>query len=357
MGHEENITSSRKGKHLNWDERLILERLYRKKGKEKLRIKQLAAALGRHERSIRRELKRGPVTLQKSDLSEYETYSADISDRKARRNLEAKGPDLKLGADYTFVQDAKKLLEAKYSPDAIIMYYEKYGWPTDTRVSTKTLYRYIYEGLLGDAERYLIRGKRRREKGSKGHRRHSRAKSAMKSISTRPENINDREDFGHWEVDSVEGGKGKGKATLMTLMERSGRTMLMRKLRDGTSGSMVKELDKLERELGSKRFREIFKSITCDNGSEFMDSDNMERSCLVAGKRTTLYYAHPFSSWERGSNENGNGILRRFIPKGCDIGCYSKKEIREIQDWMNNYPRRILGGKSANEVTGIHWVA
>ena len=111
----------------------------------------------------------------------------------------------------------------------------------------------------------------------------------------------------------------------------------------------------MERALGSRRFREIFKSITCDNGSEFMDSDNMERSCLVAVKKTTLHYAHPFSSWERGSNENG--ILRRFIPKGCDIGCYSKNEIREIQDWMNNSPRRILGGKSANEVIGIHWVA
>ena len=357
MGQEYNNTSSRRGKHFNWEERLILERMIRKKGKDRIRIKQLASILGRCERSIRRELNRGAVRLRNSDLSEYQTYSADIAQGKARRELEAKGPELKLGADYKLVGEIRKLLAKKYSPDAVIMHYKKLSWPTDTRISTRTLYRYIHEGLLGDARKYLLRGKRRHKKGSKGYKRHNRAKSAMKSISTRPDYIETREEFGHWEIDSIVGAKGKGKQTLMTLLERSGRFIMIEKLPDGTSKSLVKTLDKIERKLGSRQFRKVFKSITCDNGSEFMDSQKMERSCLTRGKRSTIYYAHPYSSWERGSNENANGVVRRFIPGGSDIGCYSKKEIREIQDWVNNYPRRILGGRSANEAIGIHLTA
>ena len=281
-----------------------------------------------------------------------EVTSADISENKARRELEAKGPDLKLGADYILVEKIKKLLEKKYSPDAIIMHFEKYGWPTDTRISTKTLYRYIYEGLLGDPGGCLLRGKRSRKKGTGGHRKHSRAKSALKSISTRPESIAERKDFGHWEIDSVVGGKRKGKHALLTLVERYTRYVLIRKLPDGSSKSIVKELCKLEKSLGSKKFREAFKTITCDNGSEFMDFEGMEHSCLTKSNRTRIYYARPYSSWERGSNENANGIIRRFIPKGSDIGYYSKTKIMEIQDWINNYPRRKLGGKSAQEAVG-----
>ena len=132
----------------------------------------------------------------------------------------------------------------------------------------------------------------------------------MKSISIRPAYIEDREEFGHWEIDSVVGAKGKDKQTLMTLVERSGRMVIMEKLPDGTSGSLVKTLDKLERKLGGRQFRRVFKSITCDNVSEFMDSEKMERSCLTQRKRTAIYYAHPYSSWERGSNENANGLIR-----------------------------------------------
>ena len=134
MGQNENNTSARKGKHFNWDERLILERLYRKKGKEKLTIKQIATILGRHEKSIRRELKRGAITLLNSDLSDNRTYSADISENKARRELEAKGPDLKLGADYILVEKIKKAVREKNIVlTQFIMHFEKYGWPTDNK--------------------------------------------------------------------------------------------------------------------------------------------------------------------------------------------------------------------------------
>jgi len=88
-----------------------------------------------------------------------------------------------------------------------------------------------------------------------------------------------------------------------------------------------------------------------DNGSEFLNMQALEQSCVYADvKRTTCYYAHPFSSWERGSNENANKIIRRFIPKGTDISDYTDDDIRRIEHWMNNYPRKILGYKTANQV-------
>lgn len=101
--------------------------------------------------------------------------------------------------------------------------------------------------------------------------------------------------------------------------------------------------------MGVGPFRSMFKSITADNGSEFLDVEQMERSGFSKKRRVKLYYAHPYSSWERGSNENANRIIRRFVAKGNDIGKYTKQRISEIEAWMNNYPRKILKYKPAQE--------
>lgn len=102
--------------------------------------------------------------------------------------------------------------------------------------------------------------------------------------------------------------------------------------------------------MGSSKFRETFKTITCDNGCENLDFEGIQRSTLTNIERTKVYYAHPYSSWERGSNENANRLIRRFIPKGTDIGKCSRKQIQMIEHWINNYPRRILNGQSSNMV-------
>ena len=94
-------------------------------------------------------------------------------------------------------------------------------------------------------------------------------------------------------------------------------------------------------------FNQVFKTITADNGSEFLDHTAIKQ----AAKCLEVYYAHPYSSWERGSSENGNRILRRFVPKGTDISKLSAKELQRIEDWVNNYPRRIFGYRTANEMT------
>ncbi len=94
----------------------------------------------------------------------------------------------------------------------------------------------------------------------------------------------------------------------------------------------------------------MFASITADNGSEFLDYEALEASVFGKLERSHLYYAHPYSSWERGSNENATRIIRRFIPKGCDIGRYTVAAIQKIENWINRYPRKILNFKTAEEL-------
>lgn len=99
------------------------------------------------------------------------------------------------------------------------------------------------------------------------------------------------------------------------------------------------------------KFYTIFKSLTMDNGNEFLDMKSLEMSCLKAGsKRTGYYYAHPYSSFERGSNETANKLIRRFDPKGFNIGKLTNKDVKRIETWINNYPRKIFGYKSANQM-------
>jgi IS30 family transposase len=133
------------------------------------------------------------------------------------------------------------------------------------------------------------------------------------------------------------------------LTERFSRNEIEVLLRDGTSESVVTALDGLEHKYG-ELFPAIFKSITVDNGSEFADCDGMEKSKRGEGKRTKMYYCHPYSSWERGSNENQNRMIRRHFPKGMDLSGVTPEQVECAEAWLNNYPRKILGYRTAANV-------
>ena len=156
--------------------------------------------------------------------------------------------------------------------------------------------------------------------------------------------------FGHWELDTVVGKQGT-KAALMVMTERSKGIEIIRKIKSKSQECIVAELDQLARRLGGKSFRETFKTITCDNGCENLNFEGMEHSVLTNIPRTQVYYAHPYSAWERGANECANKLIRRFIPKGSDISKFSKKFISYIQHWMNNYPRKKFNWLSPFEVS------
>lgn len=363
MGQVYDIRKRKKGKHLKFTDRQLIEYLVKKAHPKKVSARKLADKIGCSESTIRRELRRGKVMQLSSQLVEYKSYSAEISQQYYDYQSSNKGPDLKIANDYEFVKYVEyKILEKKYSPDAVIMELKKNGFSNPdtgekfkTIICTKTLYNYIDQGLFPKLTNKDLPREGKALKRKQRRVRRSYRNVDGKSIWERPEAANKRSEPGHWEMDCIEGPKGKGDSCLLTMVDRKLRKTLIFKLPDQTQESVVKVLDKIERKIGRVKFAETFKTITVDNGSEFLNHKEMERSLKSkTKKRTQIYYCHPYSSWERGTNEQTNGMIRRFVPKGSIITTILKKEIKEIQDWINNYPRRIFEGKSANEKEKKH---
>ena len=237
--------------------------------------------------------------------------------------------------------------KADYSPAAVLGEIKEKGLEFKTSICESTLYSYIDKGVF-----LTVTNKNLPVKGQKKRPYHNvqRAKRppAGTSIENRPKEIDDRAVVGDWEMDCVEG-KKKTKKTLLVLTERKSRREIIRPMRDQTARSVVRVLDSLEREYGAN-FSKIFRTITVDNGSEFADCAGMEKSCRRKGNRTKIYYCHPYSSYERGSNENVNRMIRRWFPKGTDFRKVTAKAIQKVEDWINNYPREILGFRTAEAV-------
>lgn len=164
-----------------------------------------------------------------------------------------------------------------------------------------------------------------------------------RSIEERPD-IDDKLEFGHWEADLVIGQKTNNDEALLTLLERQTRKYILVKIDGKTASAVMDGFEKVRKYFGSK-FSDVFKSITTDNGSEFTELSNLEK-----GSKTLVYYAHPYSSWEKGSNERHNRLVRRFIAKGERISDYGIDAIERIEDWCNNLPRKILGYKTPDEL-------
>lgn len=351
MSQDNNTLKSKKYKHLTERERYKIEILL----KEKLKPYEIAQRIGRSIRTVEREISKGKVTLVNQHLIYRKEYCADAGQRIYKENARNKGPGLKIGKDYKLVKHIEnKIIKEKFSPDAVIGEIREKGLTFETKISTKTLYNYIDRGdvFLNLTNKDLPvkkEGKKRDYKKIKIP--HKNLKGT--SIEERPAEIDSREKYGHWEMDCVVGKRDGGGAVLLVLSERSRREEIIIKMPDKTQESVVKSLDVLERKYGNK-FKEKFKTITMDNGSEFLDYRGIEGSIRNDGeKRVTTYYAHPYSSWERGTNENINKLIRRFIPKGMEIRKISKKRIKYIENWINSYPRRIFGYKAANDMAKL----
>lgn len=341
-------TKSRSFKHLTERQRYQIEILL----KEKKEPKEIARVLGKHKRTIEREMARGTVRMLNSDLTYKDRYCADRAQHVYLENAQNKGAGLKIGRDHKLAQHIeKKIIKYRYSPDAIIGEIREKGIEFKTSICTKTLYNYIDKEIFANITNKNLLVKRKRKKGKYNRVRISHRNIKGTSIEERPEYIERRKEYGHWEMDCVAGRQGGSKAALLVLTERSTRKEIIRKIPDKTQESVLGVLDRLEKAKGNRFYKE-FKTITVDNGSEFLNWRELERSARNPGQqRFKLYYAHPYSSWERGTNENANKMIRRFIPKGTDIGKLSNREIHRIEDWINNYPRRIHGYKSAKEMS------
>lgn len=326
MGQFQNITKQRKYTHISERERYQLEVLLSRR----VSVPEISQTLGRHKSNIYREIARGQIKRLTSELTEIVEYRANVAQSRYKEKVSNRERGLKIGKDHALADYIrKKIIKDRYSPDVLLGEIKTKGLCFKTQICTKTLYNYLERGIIyGVSSKDLWEGGRRRKKS---HRKPSvslRNRSGQ-HISKRPIEAQTRLEYGHWEIDSVVSGKKKGKAALLTLTERKTREEIIRKIPGATKKAVANVFCELEKEYGL-HFRETFKTITADNGSEFLDWQRLEESSFFKGeKRTILYFATPYSSWERGTNENHNRMIRRFIPKGSNISKVSKKTIKE----------------------------
>lgn len=310
-------------------------------------VKDIANILGKHRSSIYREIKRGEFMKRDSATwLDVKCYSPELAEEKYRKILKEKGAGLKIGNDIELAVFLENIIiEEKYSPEAALAVAKKKNFKTS--ICTKTLYSYIDKGIFLQLTNKNLPVKR--EKRDYKKVKVQKRANAGESIEKRDIEVLKREEFGHWEMDTVVGKKGVSKKSLLVLTERKTRKEIIFLLENHKAENVVSALDLLENKLG-KIFTTIFKTITVDNGTEFSYYEDMKKSKLFDGDRTKIYYCHPYSSYERGSNENQNKLIRRHIPKGIDFDKYTQKEIDVIMEWINRYPRRLFGYSSASEL-------
>jgi len=209
-------------------------------------------------------------------------------------------------------------------------------------VCTKTLYNYVTMGLLGKIKSIDL-PLRVRRKNKKKHTQ-ERKKKLGRSIEERDPSIEERKEFGHWECDLVLGAQSKDEV-LLTLVERKTRRAMLRKLRNKESTTVLEAFRKLrQEEMFKDCFDQVFRTLTTDNGSEFARLSELEEMNAVR-----VYYAHPYCSCEKGTNENHSGLFRRFLPKGKRMEDYPAGHIARVEEWANTLPRKILGYSAPEE--------
>lgn len=332
MAQINNTIAKRNNKRLIREDRVLIEYML----KTGVRQIDIAKELGVHRSTISREVKRGTVKQRVTTGKTIKLYLADYAQTVANNNKANVGRKPKFFECMEFLEYAdNRMLKDKFSPDAVVGQAGPEAlslFPKDKMVSTRTLYNYIDLGLLKTKNMNLLQKVTRKARGKTNR---INKKILGQSIDQRPSEINNRETFGHWEIDCVLLKRTKGEV-LLTLIERYSRQSIIRLIGGKTAAYVSQAIEKLKTEYG-RTFEDIFKSITSDNGSEFA-----ELTANFTDNSTEVYYAHPFSSWERGSNERNNGMIRRFIPKGFDPAKVTKALVNKVETWLNHYPRKIL---------------
>ena len=302
-----------------------------------LKPAEIVRRLGRNRSTITREINRGSITQVKKVNGQkvyYQHYYADAAHNRYRHAREA-SYYLKLDSvSDDFLRAFTEAMREKPRVHSVDTFVHTYRLQHVDAVvpSTKTLYNYIHQGLLEIKVIDLPRAVRIRKKFTK---RPSTKKHLGKSIEERPEEINNRSRFGDWEIDSVLGGKTIGEPSILTLVERQTRYAVTKKLVEKKAeyvNQAVLECMKLY----------PIKSITADNGNEFSSLSKIEG--------LDVYFAHAYSSYERGTNENFNGLLREFIPKGCSLKELNQNLLEDYTKAINERPRRIHGYQSAKKL-------
>ncbi len=310
---------------LTSEERYTIARLRMKR----FSIAQIADVLGRHRSTIYRELKRNRSSLDRVYRAQRAGENTRGRRSRSRRNSQFDK------ATWSLVNG---LIREDLSPEqaaASLMRSHR------MRISHETIYRHIWRdkklgGRLFKHLRHASKQKRKRYRS-----RDSRGRLAGKrSIDQRPKSVESRRFFGHWEIDTVMGQHAK-RPCILTLVERKTRQLLIGKLKART----VAETNRVLLELMAKEGFHRFLSITADNGTEFHGFEQIERATS-----TLFYFAHPYHSWERGANENANGLIRQYLPKGKSMARVTQLRCDKIADKINQRPRKRHGFKTPEQL-------
>lgn len=323
---------------LSYKERVVIETLL----SENKTPSFIARQLGRNRSTITREINKWMDDKPSSKKRPLNVYKADLAhwcaedDYLNKRNLDkiSKHPALRI---YIY----RGLLN-KWSPEQIAgRIKDDYPGNSIMNISYEAIYMYIYRHRQARLNKKLIallpycKPVRRKYKGSANRKK---IKDAV-SIDERPAHIESRREIGHWEGDLMIG--SKQASAIGTMVERKTRLVRIIKLKDRKSKTVTREFKK-QMDKMNPLFR---KTLTYDNGSEMANHKWFTRKTGMQ-----VYFAHPYSAWERGTNENTNGLIRRFLPKQTDFNSVPQSQLKNIEHKLNNRPRKILGFKTPLEM-------
>lgn len=321
-----------KYKRLQPDERVVIQTLLI----EKRSIAYIAECLGRNRSSIYNEVKKWVVNPKDRYNAELAQFCAD-DDYRNKRNLDKinSHPELK---KFVYAR-----LRQKDSPEQIAGRLKEL-FPNDPimSISHEAIYQHIYRKRQSKLGKELIAllpySHSKRRQNRKGGKNRNRIKD-IKRIDLRPQHIELREEIGHWESDLVVG--REHKSAIATVVERKTRFVYIIPVQSKHTKIVTKAIAITMKKLNP----EFRKTMTHDNGTEMAN-----HKWLTNKTGMEIYFANPYSSWERGTNENTNGLIRRFFPKGTDFSTITKKQLMSAQNNLNNRPRKVLGYKTPNEM-------
>lgn len=312
----------KKYNHLTEANRSVIEVLHQ----ENYTVTEIARKIGCNKSTISREIR------SRSERSEYNSFSAQCNYETNRERCKMKKKLHSIDLRNYVVER----IESGWSPACIVGRMALENKPFS--LCAETIYNFVYTDsycIERKLYQYLRRGKRRRTKLNNRKTKSEKILNKV-SIEKRPEQINNRSEFGHWEGDSIVS-KGK-KSFLNTLVERLSRFTIATKLGDHTS-----QLTKIAITAAFGNLYE--KSVTVDNGTEFSKHEDYG---------VDVYFCHPYSSWEKGTNENTNGLIRRYLPKTKKFDTVTQEDLNDIIWELNNRPRKVLGYKTPQEVYNLN---
>ena len=281
-------------------------------------IREISKILNCSHSSISREIKRN---------SKNGIYNPAIAEKLSKERSKNCGSKGKLTLELK--EEISKRLKKHHSPEQISgrLIKEKYI----SKLSFKSIYNWISKGLIPEINKLNLRRKGKRSKESE-----TRGKIGGTNISERPLKVELRKELGHWEGDTI-----LGEGRILTLVERVSRFTYIFKLEGKVSESVKEKIKKLRKMLPKK----LLKSITFDNGKEFSKHRGINLETLIE-----IYFANPGNPHERGTNENTNGLLREYFPKGRNLKKVDNTELSEVLLELNTRPRKCLNYNTPLEI-------